>query len=119
MKRLHNPKILKDRRRDLRKNLTPAEAFLWRHLSHSKLEGKKFRRQHGIGPYIADFYCPECRVIVELDGEGHQDLLGVERDDRRTRFLMRHGIKVLRFENRVVFEDLENVLDVIRLALRD
>ena len=119
MKQLHNLKIQKDRRRELRKNLTPAEAFLWRQLSGSKLDGRKFRRHHGIGPYIVDFYCPDCRVIVELDGADHQEFLVVERDERRTRFFMRHGIKVVRFENKEVFEDLESVLEVIRLALRD
>ena len=118
MKRLHNLKIQKDRRRELRKNLTPAEAFLWRQLSGSKLDGRKFRRQHGIGPYIVDFYCPECRVIVELDGAGHQEFLGVERDERRTRFFMRKGMRVVRFENKEVFEDLDSVLELIRLALR-
>ena len=115
--RLHNPKVFSDRRRELRKNFTPAEALLWTGLKESKLDGKKFRRQHGIGPYIADFYCPECRVIVELDGAGHEDILQLERDDRRTAFLEKREIRVIRFENRQIFEDIEGVLDAIRAAL--
>jgi very-short-patch-repair endonuclease len=114
----HNIKIFKERRRELRNNLTPAEALLWSNLKGRNLDGKKFRRQHGIGPYIADFYCPECRVIVELDGAGHQDVLGVERDTRRTLFLEELGIKVVRFENKDVFEDIELVVNTIRAALK-
>jgi very-short-patch-repair endonuclease len=115
---IHNLKSGGDRRRQLRKNLTPAEALLWTNLKESKLDGKKFRRQHGIGPYIADFCCPECRVIVELDGARHTGVLEVERDDRRTLFLEKFGIQVIRFENRQVFENLEGVLEAIRAVLK-
>jgi len=116
-KRLHNPTILKERRHELRRNLTPAEALLWSNLKESKLDGKKFRRQHGIGPYIVDFYCPECRLIVELDGAGHQDVLRVERDIQRTLFFEKLGMRVIRFENKHVFEDIELVLNAIRATL--
>ena len=73
---IHNAHPTNEKRRKLRKNLTPAEARLWLHLKESKLDGKKFRRQHAIGPYVAAFYCPECRVIIELDGAGHKTELG-------------------------------------------
>jgi very-short-patch-repair endonuclease len=53
------------------KSLTPAEAILWKNLQRSQREGMKFRRQHGIGSYVVDFYCPDCTLAVELDGEGH------------------------------------------------
>ena len=96
---IFNPKTSKDYRRELRKNLTPAEAVLWRALKNSGLEGKKFRRQHGIGPYIADFYCPECRLIVELDGAVHEGPLETERDATRNTYLKELGIRVIRFEN--------------------
>jgi very-short-patch-repair endonuclease len=114
---VHNLKDFVDLRRRLRRNLTPAEALLWRNLKNAQLEGKKFRRQHGIGPYIVDFYCPECRVIVELDGAGHQGILAGERDAARTEYLQKLGIQVLRFENHVVFDSLEFVLQSIRAAL--
>ena len=108
--RINNRKSSLTRRRELRSNLTRAEALLWTNLKNSKLDGRKFRRQQGIGPYIADFYCPECRVIVELDGAGHFDVLGLERDEKRTQFLGRFGIEVIRFENEQVLYDREFVL---------
>src|SRR4030095_1203988 len=115
--RLHNPRNLKERRHELRRNLTSAEAWLWSNLKWSKLDGKKFRRQHGIGPYIADFYCPESRLIVELDGAVHEDVLRMERDTRRMLFFEKLGIRVIRFENKLVFEDIELVLNAIRAAI--
>ena len=118
-RRLHNIKTQKSHRRELRANLTPAVAFLWANLKRSQLDGKKFRRQHGIGPYIADFYCPECRVIVELDGAVHEGPLAAEKDAARKKFLESFGIRVLRFENKAVFESLEFVLEAIRTALHD
>jgi very-short-patch-repair endonuclease len=114
----HNLESLSGFRRTLRRNLTPAEAFLWRHLKGAALDGKKFRRQHGIGPYIVDFYCPECRVIVELDGQVHHNVIAQEREFERDRYLKSLGIQILRFENHVVFEDTEGVLDVIGTAIR-
>ena len=115
---IHNLEATNDRRRQLRRNLSPAEALLWTNLKGSKLDGKKFRRQHSIGPYIADFYCPECRVIVELDGARHTGPLEVLRDDSRTRFLEKFGIRVIRFENKQVFQNPEGVLDAIRTVIR-
>jgi very-short-patch-repair endonuclease len=76
---IHNLAFLTDRRRNLRRNSTRAEALLWACLRKSQVDGKKFRRQHSIGPYIADFYCPEFRVIVELDGAAHTGLMAGER----------------------------------------
>jgi len=67
--KIHNRKSMKEIRRHLRHSLTPAEAALWKGLKGSKLEGKKFRRQHSIGNYVVDFYCPECKLAIELDGQ--------------------------------------------------
>ena len=86
---IHNLTSSNDRRRELRGNLTPAEAFLWKHLKSSQLDGKKFRRQHSIGPYIVDFFCAECRLAVELDGAGHMTEFGAEADAERSEFLKR------------------------------
>jgi very-short-patch-repair endonuclease len=115
--RVHNRKSSVGRRRELRNSLTPAETLLWANLKNSRLGGKKFRRQHGIGPYMADFYCPECRVIVELDGAGHCDELARERDDWRTMFLEGLGMRVIRFKNWEVLKNLQRVLESIRAAL--
>ena len=94
----------------MRKNLTPAEAYLWKQLQGKKLEGKKFRRQHSIDQYIVDFYCAEEGLIVELDGNVHMNPSAEEYDRKRTKYLEDLGFKVLRFENKMVFENLPSVL---------
>ena len=104
----------KDFRKHLRRSLTPAEAVLWNVLKGSKLDGRKFRRQHGIGDYVIDFYCPEERLSVELDGDGHMTLPGAVHDSERRRFFRHFGIRVVRFENELVFKDLELVVEMIR-----
>ncbi|MBN1576394.1 MAG: DUF559 domain-containing protein [Chitinispirillaceae bacterium] len=96
-------------RKELRNNLTPAEAALWNILKNGQLENRKFRRQHGAGSYILDFYCPEERLAVELDGEVHNDPQQAEYDKRRDAWLAEKGIRVLRFENRLVFERPEDL----------
>lgn len=105
---------LQEFRTKLRKRLTPAEATLWRSLKCSKLDGRKFRRQHSIGNYILDFYCPEGRLAVELDGQVHRNEQAEAYDATRRRFLARHDIKVIRFENFLVFDEHEYVLDRIK-----
>jgi len=82
-------------------------------LQRSQVNGKKFRRQHSVGSYILDFYCPECRLVVELDGQGHFNSMMSEYDYRRSEYLKKVNIRVLRFENRLVFENLEGVLHMI------
>ena len=110
---------LKERRRQLRNSLTPAEALLWKNLQRSQVGGRKFRRQHSVGSYIVDFYCPACRLAVELDGQGHFESARSECDVKRMGFLEQQGIRVLRFENRQVFESLEEVLTTIQAHLKD
>lgn len=111
--KIYNRKELKPRRKQLRNNSTSAEATLWKHLKGKQLEGKKFRRQHSIGNYIVDFYCPSEKLVVELDGAVHFTEQGAEYDRKRTRFLNALGIRVIRFENERVFEDIEGVLRAI------
>jgi very-short-patch-repair endonuclease len=112
--RPNNREYLQAFRTKLRKHLTPAEATLWKALQASKLDGRKFRRQHSIGNYILDFYCPAERLAVELDGEVHRNDRAEIYDHERKQFLNYHGIKVIRFENFLVFEDLEYVLERIK-----
>ena len=78
-----------------------------------KLGGRKFRRQHSVGNYILDFYCPSEKIAIELDGAGHYTEEGIRKDELRTKFLNEVGIKVLRFENKLVFEKTEWVLEEI------
>ncbi|MFD2564032.1 endonuclease domain-containing protein [Aquimarina rubra] len=107
---LHNRKYLEPFRKDLRNNGTSAEAFLWKHLSKSQLKGRKFRRQHSIGNYIVDFYCPKEKLIIELDGQIHNKPKAQEKDQKRTDYLESLGFRVIRFENKMVFDNLESVL---------
>ncbi len=111
---MHNKKELEPRRKALRNHGTSSEAFLWKHLSKKQLEGKKFRRQHSINNYIVDFFCPSERLIVELDGYGHQTPNGVEYDEKRTDFLEGLDYRVIRFENKMVFDNLASVLTEIK-----
>jgi methylmalonyl-CoA mutase cobalamin-binding domain/chain len=105
---------LKTFRKELRSNMTPAEAKLWEHLKSKQTEGRKFRRQHSIGNYILDFYCPSESLGIELDGEVHNNVVQKNYDEERTLFLSTFGIKVIRFENKVVFDNTDQVLDAIK-----
>ncbi len=82
--KVHNIKTLKENRKALRNCLTPAEANLWSFLKNSQLENRKFRRQHSVGPYVLDFYCPSEKLCVELDGAAHFTDYGYEYDTART-----------------------------------
>ncbi len=111
---INNLPHLKTFRKELRNSLTNAEAAFWKAVQNKKLGGRKFRRQHSIGNYILDFYCPAEKLAVELDGHVHFSDEARTSDYERRLFLEYFGIMVLRFENRLVFEDLEWVLDVIK-----
>ena len=111
--RIHNIFPLNRHRRVLRNNGTSAEAALWNLLKNSQLHGRKFRRQHSIEHFIADFYCPAEKLIIELDGEVHNDPLRREYDAARDARLKELGFTILRFENKLVFDETEFVLEAI------
>ncbi|MFD2725715.1 endonuclease domain-containing protein [Hyunsoonleella rubra] len=119
MTKIHNHKYLEERRKELRKNLTSAEATLWKSLQRKQLNGRKFRRQHSIEHFIVDFYCPSEKLIIELDGAVHFDFAQANYDLERTRRLEELGFKVIRFENKSVFENLPIVLNEISLCFKD
>ena len=98
--------------RKLRKNLTPAEARLWSAIRNKQLEGLRFRCQHPVGNFILDFYCPYCKLVVEVDGDIHN--CSGDRDNARTAKLAEYGYTVLRFRNEQVMNDLPKVLAQIR-----
>jgi very-short-patch-repair endonuclease len=110
---MYNRKYLKERRKELRNNATSAEAFLWKHLSKSQLRGRKFRRQNSINTFIVDFYCPSEQLIIEVDGEYHNNPETIEKDLKRDKHLEGLGFIVLRFENKLVFDNLKVVLHTI------
>lgn len=95
----------------LRKHQTPAESRLWEALRNKKLHGLRFRRQHPVGNFIADFYCPACKLVIELDGGIHAHR--ADYDAARTQEMAAYGYRVIRFENQQVLDDLNSVLDVI------
>lgn len=113
MTQLHNKPEYKPVRKFLRNNSTKAEVILWRFLKKKQACGFKFRRQHGIGSFIVDFYCPEKRLAVELDGDVHEDKKQASYDRVRQRKIESLGIKVLRFTNEEVIQNIEDVLKAI------
>jgi very-short-patch-repair endonuclease len=113
MRQIHNRKEVEEFRRELRKSLTPAEAKLWTYLQRNQL-GRKFRRQHSVDNYILDFYCATERLAIELDGEGHFTDQGKQYDVLRCEYLHQYSIRVIRFENYRVFEDIDNVIAEIK-----
>ncbi|MEM9997829.1 MAG: endonuclease domain-containing protein [Bacteroidota bacterium] len=106
-------------RRHLRTHGTAAEAVLWTRLKNRQVAGRRFRRQHSFGPYVVDFYCPAERLAIELDGAPHFTPDGHARDAARDQHLAAAGVRVLRFENRIVFAHPEAVLATIRAAFRN
>ncbi|NDK57421.1 endonuclease domain-containing protein [Pontibacter fetidus] len=116
--KLHNRQYLKDFRRELRNNSTVAEGELWKYLKNGQLHGRKFRRQHSIGNYILDFYCTSEKVAIELDGQVHYHNVTEQADMERDQVLKELGIKVLRFENKDVFQQLDSVLQEISSHFR-
>ena len=87
MQKNHNRGQLLIFRKKLRNSGTSAEVELWKHISNKKIEGRKFRRQHSVGNYILDFYCPSEKLAIELDGEGHYWQEGIDKDLKKELFL--------------------------------
>lgn len=117
--RTHNQPPQGEMRRHLRSHGTSAEASMWLMLKARQMDGVKFRRQFSIGPYILDFYAPELKLCIELDGEPHYTYNGAECDDIRSEYLKKHhGIHILRFENVLLFKNPEGVIATIHEAIR-
>lgn len=108
---------MKEKARTLRRNQTDAERLLWHHLRGRRLAAYKFRRQHPIGPFIADFICIKHRLVVEIDGGQHS--LNVHEDNRRTLYIESKGYKVLRFWNDQVLTNIQVVLEAILKSTED
>ncbi|MBT3622235.1 MAG: endonuclease domain-containing protein [Flavobacteriales bacterium] len=109
MKITYNSK-LKILARNLRNNSTKSEIILWSYLKGSKMMNCKFSRQKPIDNYIADFFCNELKLVIELDGYSHQIDEVFEKDVKKTKVLNNLGITVLRFDDKEVFENIDNVL---------
>ena len=117
MKRVRgNPEDAVVRARELRRQGTPAEDVLWEFLRDRRFRGCKFRRQHPLGPFIVDFCCPSRRLIIELDGDIHEEQQ--EQDAARTRHLEAFGYRVLRFDNLDIANRMDHVLETIATTLQ-
>jgi very-short-patch-repair endonuclease len=106
-------KSLKQFARELRHNLTEAETHLWLRLRKKQLKNCRFYRQRIICNYIVDFYCPDAKLVIEIDGGQHYLEPGMAKDAKRDLHLTDLGLKVLRFSAREVFENTEGVLESI------
>ncbi len=109
---LFNLKTNKKTRKFLRKNMTRAETVLWRELRRKNL-GFKFRRQFGVGPYIIDFYCPQLKLAIELDGDVHTFKSIRKRDKIRQKFLESNGLYIKRYWNSDILNNLDSIVDNI------
>jgi len=99
--------------RNLRSNMTDAEILLWSRLRGKQVKSLQFYRQKIIDNYIADFYCPKAKLVIEVDGGQHYDIEGREKDRERDGYMTKAGITVLRFSNSEVLRDIEAVLEMI------
>lgn len=107
------PLPLLEAARSLRKNMTDAEQLIWHCLRQKQLGGFRFRRQHPFERFVLDFYCCEAKLAVELDGGQHNQPDAIVFDAERTAFLEQHGIRVIRFWNNEVFQNLDGVLQTV------
>jgi len=106
-------KKLKSIARNLRRNCTDAELLLWSKIRSKQLKGQQFYQQKTIGRYIADFYCPKSKLVIEVDGGQHYSEEGKQKDIKRDEYMMSAGITVIRFSDREVLENIGAVLEEI------
>lgn len=100
-------------RRKLRKNMPAPEIILWQKIRAGQISGIKFRRQYSIQKYVVDFYCPSRRLAVEIDGESHYTGEAIKYDEARQRTIEANNIKILRFTNKEVMDNIEGVISKI------
>ena len=108
---------LRDRRRELRKLATETEKILWPLLQVLRQQGRIFRRQHSVGPYISDFCCPTKKLIIELDGGIHDQEFQKQYDEERAKYLQARGFQVVRFTNEEVRLNPVAIVETIKLIL--
>ncbi len=119
MTKLFNKTSEKSKRRQLRSNMTKAEAIVWQKLRCKQLENCKFRNQYSVARFVLDFYSPEIKLAIEIDGESHFQEGAAQYDEERQLFIEAAGIKFLRFMNNDVCENLNGVLETIAQKIRE
>ncbi|MBS1494767.1 MAG: endonuclease domain-containing protein [Bacteroidetes bacterium] len=106
-------------RKELRLNQPKAEQVLWQKIKAKRFLGIKFRRQHGIGPFIIDFYNTELKLAIEIDGDSHFNEESLQKDNSRTNYLEKEGIEVLRFTNTDVYKNIGWVLEQLKIYIEN
>lgn len=119
MTKLFNKISEKLKRRELRKNMTKAEAIVWQKLRCKQLENCKFRNQYSVDRFVLDFYSPEIKLGIEIDGESHFQKGAAQYDEERQSFIESAGVSFLRFTNNEVYQNLDGVLEVIAQKIRE
>ena len=118
MTKIFNKKSEQEKRRELRKNMTKAEVLLWLGLKNKKL-GVRFLRQFSIKAFVVDFYCPEIKLALEIDGATHITREEIEYDKQRQEYIESLNIKFLRFDNIEIYDDMFNVLEKIKAKIKE
>ena len=117
MTKIFNKKSEQEKRRELRKNMTKAEVLLWLELKNKKL-GVRFLRQFSIKAFVVDFYCPEIKLALEIDGATHITREEIKYDKQRQEYIESLSIKFLRFDNIEIYYDMFNVLEKIKAKIK-
>jgi very-short-patch-repair endonuclease len=112
-------KETKTKARFLRNIMTPSENILWDHIRKKRLSGIIFRRQHPISQFIVDFYCHEAKLVIEIDGDIHENQENKEYDENRTFELEKLGLKVIRFKNEMITDNINEVLKILQEEIKD
>ena len=118
MTKVFNRSSEKGIRRQLRNSMTEEEVILWSRLKNRQVCGCKFRRQYGVGPFVVDFYCPEKKLAIEVDGGGHFEDEAIIQDRKRQAYIEKYGIRFLRITNLDVRKNLGGVLIAVEDQLK-
>lgn len=115
----YNKSTEKEKRRTLRKAIPPAEKLLWAKVRNKQLASCKFRRQYSVDQFVIDFYCPELKLAIEVDGSSHFKAGAADYDHARQTFIEQFGITFLRVTNTNVYENLSGVCDLIQQKISE
>ena len=117
MTEIFNKKLQTIKRRILRNNMTRPELLLWTKLKNKQMDGYRFRRQFSIGRYVADFYCPELKLVIEIDGPNHNTKENIEYDRERDLFMHSLDINIIRISNSQILDNIDEAIVIIKTKI--
>ncbi|KKT40685.1 MAG: hypothetical protein UW28_C0020G0007 [Parcubacteria group bacterium GW2011_GWA2_44_13] len=117
MTEIFNKKSQTIKRRILRNNMTRPELLLWTKLKNKQMDGYRFRRQFSIGRYVADFYCPELKLVIEIDGPNHNTKENIEYDRERDLFMHSLDINIIRISNSQILDNIDEAIVIIKTKI--